>query len=461
MNLYPPPFKNSFSNIKQMFFSHVWEQWFYSLKAVIDSLIEAVLNIPEGESDIIASGVAFLVDGEVTVNNSLVSSTNNILVTVQSLGTVTTPKSVCVTNKTPSSSFTITSEDDTDTSTVFWAIVSSDSVTLTYKIPITCNHLYVDGTYTDFPCQINLSYILSSYPNIKDAISTTSDINVIDSEDNYLPVYIDLDKLNDKLIVYFSGTVDNVSDKTFYVTIGYESSVNSYDVFSNYYNRYWGLNSATDTPTTDICLASGYVLNKNSCTFGNNSLFYKGGKSSALVYAHTSAIPALVSAASFSIHLRFQKQDYSGGYAFFIRQAESDVNATSINTSGQYLYIVITKIPLVKLAYIDTSGWSINEWYDVWFVVNLNELSDINKGKVYVNGYQVGVTFVDPWSGLTSTHSYNSTAKLMGESIGGSYNPSIIDSIGVCSGVVSSGFILTSANQYLNSNFWSVGSILT
>ena len=119
MNLYPPPLKNSFAN--QMFFSRVWEQWFYSLKAVIDNLISNVTDLQS--TYIIASGVATLVGGTATVNNSLISATNNVLITVQSLGTVSSPTPICVTSKVSGTSFTITSSDATDTSTIFWAIV--------------------------------------------------------------------------------------------------------------------------------------------------------------------------------------------------------------------------------------------------------------------------------------------------------------------------------------------------
>jgi hypothetical protein len=68
-------------------------------------------------------GVATLVDGTVTVANTSVTASTRILLTVQSLGTVTVPKAVAVTARVADTSFTITSEDATDTSVVAWLLV--------------------------------------------------------------------------------------------------------------------------------------------------------------------------------------------------------------------------------------------------------------------------------------------------------------------------------------------------
>jgi hypothetical protein len=68
-------------------------------------------------------GVATMVAGTVTVANTTVTANTRIFITVQSLGTVTAPKSVCVTARTASTSFTITSEDATDTSVVAWHLI--------------------------------------------------------------------------------------------------------------------------------------------------------------------------------------------------------------------------------------------------------------------------------------------------------------------------------------------------
>jgi hypothetical protein len=67
-------------------------------------------------------GTATLVAGTVTVSNTLVKAGSRISLTVQSLGTVTTPKAIGVTGRTAGTSFTITSADATDTSVVAWEI---------------------------------------------------------------------------------------------------------------------------------------------------------------------------------------------------------------------------------------------------------------------------------------------------------------------------------------------------
>jgi len=74
-------------------------------------------------SEIATSGTATLVAGSVIVSSSLVSSTTKIFLTVQSLGTVTTPKTVAVTSRVNGTSFTITSEDNTDTSVIAWMFI--------------------------------------------------------------------------------------------------------------------------------------------------------------------------------------------------------------------------------------------------------------------------------------------------------------------------------------------------
>jgi len=63
-------------------------------------------------------GVTTLVGGTKVVANTSVTASSRILLTVQSLGTVTAPKAIGVTARTAGTSFTITSADATDTSVV-------------------------------------------------------------------------------------------------------------------------------------------------------------------------------------------------------------------------------------------------------------------------------------------------------------------------------------------------------
>jgi hypothetical protein len=69
-------------------------------------------------------GVATLVGGTVTVNNTKVAANSRIFVTVQSLGGVAAPVGVAVTARTAGTSFTITSASALDTSVVAWMIVT-------------------------------------------------------------------------------------------------------------------------------------------------------------------------------------------------------------------------------------------------------------------------------------------------------------------------------------------------
>lgn len=68
-------------------------------------------------------GVATLVAGTVTVNTTKVTANSRIQLTTQTLGTILRPAAVGVTARTAGTSFTITSGDVTDTSTVAWVIV--------------------------------------------------------------------------------------------------------------------------------------------------------------------------------------------------------------------------------------------------------------------------------------------------------------------------------------------------
>lgn len=78
------------------------------------------LRVKEGTNA--KQGVVTLAGGTFTVPNTSVTANSRIFLTVQSLGTVTVPKSIGVTARSAGTSFTITSEDATDTSVVAWEI---------------------------------------------------------------------------------------------------------------------------------------------------------------------------------------------------------------------------------------------------------------------------------------------------------------------------------------------------
>jgi hypothetical protein len=87
------------------------------------SLLDVGAGILIKEGSNAKSGLATMVAGTITVNTTRVTATSRIQLTVQSLGTVTTPKAIGVTARVAGTSFTITSADNTDTSTVAWLIV--------------------------------------------------------------------------------------------------------------------------------------------------------------------------------------------------------------------------------------------------------------------------------------------------------------------------------------------------
>lgn len=73
--------------------------------------------------EVLAKGTsAAMVAGTVTVTNTLVAANSIILLTAAALGTVTAPKALAVTARSAGVSFTITSADNTDTSTVAWVM---------------------------------------------------------------------------------------------------------------------------------------------------------------------------------------------------------------------------------------------------------------------------------------------------------------------------------------------------
>jgi len=68
-------------------------------------------------------GVVTLTGGTATVNNTLVTAGSIINLTPQTLGTITRPVGLGITGRTAGVSFTIVSQDATDTSTVGWMII--------------------------------------------------------------------------------------------------------------------------------------------------------------------------------------------------------------------------------------------------------------------------------------------------------------------------------------------------
>lgn len=79
------------------------------------------LSIKEGANA--RSGVATLVAGTVTVANTSVTANTRIFLTPQTLGTIARPAAVGVTARVAATSFTITSGDAADTSTVAYLLI--------------------------------------------------------------------------------------------------------------------------------------------------------------------------------------------------------------------------------------------------------------------------------------------------------------------------------------------------
>lgn len=79
------------------------------------------LQIKEGTNA--TMGVGTLVLGTKTINTTKVTANSRIFLSIESLGTVVVPKTVAVTARVAGTSFTITSSDLTDTSSVAWIII--------------------------------------------------------------------------------------------------------------------------------------------------------------------------------------------------------------------------------------------------------------------------------------------------------------------------------------------------
>lgn len=329
-------------------------------------------------------------------------------------------------------------------------------------IEITCNHTLISTNFTDFPCQLNLSSILVSYPAVKAQITAASDINVYDPTlGSYVTVNIDLDLPNDKFLLYFSGDINSVADKLFWVMIGYQSSVNSYAVFSPYYERFWGINSYDPYPANDPCLASGTLMYRGGTQFGYNTLFYKGGRAGSSSGSNGQNIPCINGTSVFTVHLRCSKVDgYSTGYGHYFTYTLGLNQVFWLRqTTGNLLELHLAKdypSSLWRKAYISTAGWTLNAFYDVFIAVNLLASTNAEKVKFYVNGHQVTVSFNAAWYHTTTVVGTSNVA-LIGYA--GEYNVSTVDFIGFTPETFSDDFILTTANQYLDSSFWTVGSI--
>jgi PKD repeat protein len=326
---------------------------------------------------------------------------------------------------------------------------------------IRCNHNLVQSSFPLFPCQINLSSILIDYPAIKALISAPSDINVYDiSGAAYVPVYIDLNLTYDKLLVYFQGAINNLTDKIFRVTIGDVPSSNSYSVFSTYYDRHWGLNAVDNTITTDICLASGSVLDKNYARFGFDSKFYKGAKGPGpSTYSYIDHPSALISATEFTFHFRWQKVDgwTTGNGSFYYFAPSANGYIWIYHKVSNVIQLYMQRGSGINWAYVEigTSSWIINEFYDIVVNVKLNASIVSDKVKFYVNGNFVSASFSGYWDYINDTSAETGTALCFGAH-GTYHNAGVIDMFAISPGNLDEDYILTSANQYLNSTFWSI-----
>jgi hypothetical protein len=115
-NLNPPPLRNHISEYKE-FLTRTWEQWIFFIYKFI------LVHTKNNSLHIARHGVDDLVSGSIIVKDASITSDSKVLITIQELGTVSTPKKMCVKDITPGDSFTIQSSDYSDTSKVFWAIM--------------------------------------------------------------------------------------------------------------------------------------------------------------------------------------------------------------------------------------------------------------------------------------------------------------------------------------------------
>jgi hypothetical protein len=330
------------------------------------------------------------------------------------------------------------------------------------SIDVTCNHSLVTGTYTHFPCQINLTPILVAYPDIKAEISAASDVNVYElSTGIYVPVYVDLYLPDNKLLLYFDGAINGSTNKTFRVTFGDVSSTNSYTVFSNYYDRVWKFNtppSLNDLNT--YCLASGTYLHQGGGQQHHSSQFYLSWRCNDK-YCSTSAIPSVLLATQLTIHFRMIKYDMypigTGYFAFIDKDSDKKLHIYQNTSNDLYFYLLKGAIPIRM--WISTSSWMIGKWYDIVIKLDFTALTDALRGRMYVDGVEFITNKNGPWSSYVDTGWLNGTYNhLLGEL--GANNGSWVDSIGFMPGLVSDEFIYTSANQYLfPDTFWTISNI--
>jgi hypothetical protein len=329
------------------------------------------------------------------------------------------------------------------------------------SIDLTCNHSLIAGSYTHFPCQINLTPILVAYPDIKAEITTASDVNVYDmSTGTYIPVYVDLYLLDNKLLLYFDGAINHSADKTFRVTFGGVSSSNSYTVFSNYYDRVWKFNTPPSTSVIYLpCLASGINCRNEGIEEHGPSKFYMSWRALDR-YCSTSAIPSLLLAQQFTFHLRWRHKLFpsqTGYFVYVTNGADKKLQIYQDGTNSFVLYLLKGAHPV--RVWIDTSSFTISQWYDIVIKLDFTAPTDALRARVFIDGLEVFVVGRDgPWSSYTDTGWLNGTTNVL---LGlATWNDRWVDSIGFIPGLVSDEFIYTSANQYLfPDTFWTISNI--
>jgi hypothetical protein len=331
-------------------------------------------------------------------------------------------------------------------------------------LPITVDHLLVGNSYATFPCQKDLSSVLSGDSAFKSCISTASNVTVYDPVlDIERPRIVSLDLATNKLFIAFDGAIDNINDKEFWVCVGSGiSASDSPNTFSNSnYMRNWRLDEfITGNHAEDV--DNDYAIND-----GGGSIVVEPGQSGNSVRNIAPGYLRINSAGgnspylneingktklTFEMCFKYSSTSVSDYATFFIKYGSSSYQLSCYFYST-YLVLAIGNSGTYGVGYVAKSAFILNGWnhlvwlYDGTGTGNSGRLKCMLNGSIYTLTYSGTVPSSINAGGSSYFYliGYNSLT-----------NPNNLDSLGIINGVTTNDFLTTRYNQYSDDAFWTI-----
>lgn len=324
------------------------------------------------------------------------------------------------------------------------------------------DYTLISAVCNNFPCQIDLSSALSTYPAFTEGIKSSGNLGVYDPVlAMFVPSIVDFDLATSKLLLHFRGDISNGVNKQYYILTGSNfSTSNSPLVFSTYgYARRFGFNDFTDVSTTyDSVINDPAVETGGTATLGTAGQFGNGLKLNTSYFTFSN-VSQLRNQGRFSMEYIFQIPSTLANQEFIYYDHPDGYN---------YLDIAIGPTPTLRhvlfyanggtggYAYFDLSGLtSGNKYHFVWSVYFGAGGGSANKVKLFIDGFQQVLTFVSGMPLTTHNVVNNPSFGTPGINL-----PEIIDEFGIIPSIdVPFTYAYDRYKQFFNSAFWTISQI--